>query len=115
MANLTGFRSDRAGLYATKDPASNIQYGLDFTDYLAAGDSITSTTVAISTVSGDSSPLALPTSAIADVNVTGGNLVNVRLSGGSVQNVYTVKITIVTQQGDTDARSFRVIVQEKIL
>ena len=94
MANLTGFRSDRAGLYATKDPASNIQYGLDFTDYLAAGDSITSTT---------------------DVNITGGNLVNVRLSGGSVQNVYTVKITIVTQQGDTDARSFRVIVQEKIL
>ena len=115
MANLTGFRSDNAGLFATKDPASNIQYGLDFTDYLASGDTVSSATVAISTVTGDAAPLQLPTSAIADVNITGGTLVNVRVSGGSVQNVYTIKITIVTQQGDTDARSFRVIVQEKTL
>ncbi len=115
MANLTGFRTDRDGLYAVKDPASNIQYGLDFTDYLNAGDSVSSATVAISTVSGDSSPLALPTNPSTDVTITGGTLVNVRVNGGSVQNVYTIKITIVTSQGDTDARSFRVIVQEKKL
>tara|TARA_Y100000004_G_scaffold195336_1_gene262065 strand:+ start:386 stop:733 length:348 start_codon:yes stop_codon:yes gene_type:complete len=115
MANLTGFRSDRDGLYAVKDPASNIQYGLDFTDYLASGDAISSATVSISTVTGDAAPLQLPTDANTDVNITGGNLVNVRVSGGSVQNVYTIKITIVTSQGDTDARSFRVIVREKTL
>jgi|TARA_E500000318_G_C3542542_1_gene205250 hypothetical protein len=115
MANLTGFRSDRDGLFAVKDPASNIQYGLDFTDYLNAGDSVSSATVAISTVSGDSSPLALPTNPATDVTITGGTLVNIRVHNGSLQNVYTIKVTIVTSQGDTDARSFRVIVQEKKL
>lgn len=115
MANLTGFKSDNNGLYAIKDPASNLQFGLDFTDYLNAGDSISSATVSISTVTGDSSPLALPTDAATDVLVSGGKVVNVRVNGGSVQNVYTVKITIVTSQGDTDARSFRIICQEKTL
>jgi hypothetical protein len=115
MANLTGFRSDRDGIYATKDPDSNIQYGLDFTDYLNAGDSVATATVSISTVSGDASPLALPTDANTDVNISGGTVVNVRLTGGSIQNVYTIKVTIVTSQGDTDARSFRIICQEKKL
>ena len=115
MANLTGFRTDNDGLYAVKDPASNIQYGLDFTDYLNAGDSVSSATVSISTITGDAAPLALPTDAATDVTITGGTLVNVRVNGGSVQNVYTIKVTIVTTQGDTDARSFRVIVQEKKL
>ena len=115
MASLTGFKSDRAGLYGTKDPASNIQFGLDFTDYLSSGDTISSASVSISTVSGDASPLALPTDAATDVNISGGVLVNIRLEGGTVQNVYTIKVTIVTSQGDTDARSFRIICQEKKL
>ena len=115
MANLTGFKSDNSGLYAIKDPASNIQYGLDFTDYLNTGDSISSASVSISTVSGDAAPLQFPTDASTDVLVSAGKVVNVRVSGGSVQNVYTIKITIVTSQGDTDARSFRLICQEKKL
>ncbi|MAG25900.1 hypothetical protein CMI47_10015 [Candidatus Pacearchaeota archaeon] len=115
MANLTGFRRDNDGLFATKDPSSNIQWGLDFTDYLASGDSISSASATISTVTGDSTPLDFPTNMATDVYITGGKLVSIRLEAGSVQNVYTIKVTIVTAQGDTDARSFRVIVQEKTL
>ena len=115
MANLTGAKRDRDGLYFTKDPASNVQFGLDWTDYLASGDSVYSATVSISTVTGDASPLALPTDAATDVTISSGKVVSVRVHNGSVQNVYTVKVTIVTSQGDTDARSFRVVVEEKTL
>lgn len=115
MANLTGARRDNTSLFFVKDTNSNIQFGLDWTDYLKASDSVSSASVTISTVSGDAAPLRLPTDASTDVTVSGGNTVFVRLSGGSIQNVYTIKVTIVTSQGDTDSRSFRIKVQEKLL
>ena len=115
MANLTGYKRDNVSLYITKDPDSNVQYGLDFTDYLNTGDSISSASVTISTVSGDSAPLAFPTNEATDVLITGGVLVNIRLEGGTAGNIYTIKATIVTSQGDTDARSFRIKVEEKLL
>ena len=115
MANLTGAFRDNKSLFFVKDTNSNLQFGLDFTDYLKSSDSISSATATISTVSGDSAPLRLPTDASTDVTVSGGNTVFIRLTGGSVQNIYTIKITIVTSQGDTDSRSFRIEVQEKLL
>lgn len=115
MANLTGARRDQGGLFFTKDPESNVQFGLDFTDYLASGDSVSSATATISTISGDASPLALPTDQSTDVTISSGKVVSVRVHQGSVQNVYTIKVKIVTAQGDTDARSFRVVVEEKKL
>ena len=115
MANLTGARKDQAGLFFIKDPASNIQFGLDFTDYLQSGHSVSSATATISTISGDSAPLAFPTNVNTDVTVSGGAVVSVRVNGGTAQNVYTIKVTIVTNNGDTDARSFRIVVEEKKL
>ena len=115
MANLTGFKRDNDGLYIEKDPASNIQYALDFTDYLNSGDTITAATTTIESITGDSAPLAFPTDQATDVYVTGGTLVNIRLENGTASNIYTVKTTITTTQGDTDARSFRVVVREKVL
>jgi len=115
MANLTGYKRDNTSLYISKDPDSNIQYGLDFTSYLNSGDTISSASTTISTVSGDSAPLAFPTNEATDVYVTGGVLVNIRLEGGTAGNIYTIKTTIVTSQGDTDARSFRIKVEEKLL
>lgn len=115
MANLTGFKRDNDGLYIEKDPASNIQYGLDFTDYLNSGDTVTAATTTLEAITGDLAPLAFPTNSATDVYITGGNLVNIRVEGGTVDNIYTVKTTITTQQGDTDARSFRIIIKEKVL
>lgn len=115
MSNLTGFKRDNNGLYVEKDKDANVQYGLDFTDYLNSGDSVSSATVTISTISGDATPLAFPTNAATDVLITGGVLVNIRLEGGSNGNIYTIKCVITTSQGDTDARSFRIVVKEKVL
>jgi len=115
MANLTGAKKDNDGIYFEKSPSSNIQYGLDFTDYLNSGDTVSSATVTIETISGDAAPLAHPTNASTDILVTGGKLVNIRLSGGTLNNVYDIKCVIVTAQGDTDSRSFRILCTERFL
>ena len=114
MANLTGFRKDLKGAFIEKAAGANIKYGVDWTDYLSSGDAISSASVAIETISGDSSALALPTDASTDV-VIAGALVNIRLNGGSAGNIYNVDVTIVTSNGDTDVRRFRIIITDKHL
>jgi len=90
-------------------------YGIDFTDYLNAGDNLTSATITIQTISGDASPLAHPTAASTDVSIAGDSQVNIRLKDGTVGNEYTVDCKVVTANGDTDSRRFRIIVQRKHL
>ncbi len=114
MANLTGFKSDNKGLYITKDSQANVVYGLDQTDWLPSGDGLSSAVVTIETISGDASPLALPTDASTDVTITGA-LVNIRLNGGSAGNIYNVDVTIVTSNSDTDVRRFRIAITDKHL
>ena len=71
MANLTGFLRDNKGAYIHKDPDANLVYGVDFTEYLNAGDNLTSATITIQTITGDSSPLQHPTAASTDVSISG--------------------------------------------
>lgn len=114
MASLTGFKNDSKGAFIEKHPDANIKYGVDFTDYMASSDNITSATVAIETITGDAAPLQFPTDQATDVNVT-NNVVNIRLSGGTSGNEYNVDTTIVTEDGDTDVRRFRIIIGPKHL
>lgn len=115
MANLTGFLRDNKGAYIIKDPDANIVYGVDWTDYLNAGDNLSSADVTIETISGDSSPLAFPTNEGTDVSLAGGSLVNIRLRNGSEDNEYNIDVKVVTANGDTDSRRFRIIVKRKHL
>ena len=112
MANLTGFKSDNKGLFIVKDSDANVKYGLDWTDWLPAGDSLSTCTVTIETISGDASPLELPTDASTDVTITGA-VTNIRLHQGTTGNIYNIKAKIVTAQGNTDARHFRIVVEDK--
>jgi hypothetical protein len=114
MASLTGFLRDNKGAFITKDPESNIIYGIDWTDYLNAGDNLTSATVTIQSISGDASPLQHPTAASTDVSVT-STQVNIRLEGGTIGKEYTIDCKVVTANGDTDSRRFRIIVEKKHL
>jgi hypothetical protein len=115
VANLTGFKRDNDGAYIEKAPTANLQYAIDFTDYLNSGDSISSATVAISTASGDSTnDLRLPTNAATDVIVT-NPVVNIRLHNGTVGNIYNIRCKITTSYGDVDARHFRIVVKDKVL
>lgn len=114
MANLTGFKKDNKGLYIEKHPDANIQYGIDFTDYLNAGDTISTASTTIETITGDSSPLALPTGAGTDITITQA-LVSIRLNGGTTGNEYNVDVQITTTSGDTDSRRFRIVIGPKHL
>jgi len=114
MANLTGFQRDNVGLYIVKDSQANVQYGLDFTDYLQTGHTISSAVVTIQAITGDASPLAHPTNAATDVVVT-NPVVNIRLRNGTDGNIYNIRCKIVTSGGDTDARHFRIVVKDKVL
>jgi len=114
MASLTGFKRDNKGAFIEKHPDANIQYGVDWTDYLNSGDAINSATATIETITGDASPLALPTDASTDVVVSGA-VVNVRLNGGTTGNEYNVDVRINTVNGDADVRRFRIIIGPKHL
>ena len=114
MANLTGFQRDNAGLYIVKDPQANVQYGLDWSDWLQTGHTISSAVVTIQTITGDASPLALPTNAATDVVVT-TPVVNIRLHNGTAGNIYNIRCKITTSYGDVDARHFRIVVKDKVL
>ena len=114
MANLTGFKRDQKGAFIEKHPDANIQYAVDWTDYLNSGDTINTATATIETITGDASPLALPTDASTDVVVSGA-VVNVRLNGGTSGNEYNVDVRINTLNGDADVRRFRIIIGPKHL
>lgn len=115
MANITGFNKDSKGIFIVKDPTANVTYTLDWSEYLQSGAIISSASVTIQTISGDTSPLALPTDAATDVTIITNNKVKIRLNAGSVGNVYQVACTIVTDGADTDTRRFRVVVKENNL
>jgi hypothetical protein len=114
MADLTGFQKDITGIYINKDPDANLTYALDFVDYLAQGDSLSTATVTIGTISGDSAPLAFPTSAAADVSVAGTKVI-FRVNAGTAGYIYPIQVTITTADGDTDSRHFRIVVKDKQL
>tara|TARA_R100000951_G_scaffold105619_1_gene99536 strand:+ start:661 stop:1005 length:345 start_codon:yes stop_codon:yes gene_type:complete len=114
MANLTGFTTGINGAVISKDPEANLVYGVDWSDYLNAGDNLASATATIQTITGDASPLAHPTAASTDVSIS-STQVNIRLNGGTVGNQYTVDCKITTNNGDTDSRRFRIIIEKKNL
>jgi PBP1b-binding outer membrane lipoprotein LpoB len=114
MANLTGAKKDNTGLYFVKDSTANVKYGLDFTDYLSANDSLSTATVSISAIAGDASPLAFPTNQATDVNIASA-LVSIRLRNGTNGNIYTVTCTVTTANGDTDTRRFRIKIEDRLL
>lgn len=115
MANITGFNKDSKGIFIVKDPTANVAYTLDWSEYLPTGNIISSASVTIQTISGDSTPLAHPTDAATDVTIVANNKVSIRLQAGTAGNVYQIATTIVTDGGDTDTRRFRVVVKENTL
>ena len=119
MSDLTGFLRDNIGIYIVKDPDANITYSLDWTNYLNTGDTLLDDstgepTVTLGTISGDASPLAFPTSHAVDVSATTTKVV-LRVNAGTAGNVYPVEVKVVTTDGDTDVRHFRIICEDKQL
>jgi len=107
MATLTGFKEDRVGVYIEKDPYAVLDYTLDWTNWLPSGDTISTHTVTVSTISGDTSPLAKDSSSNTDYLVTG------IISGGTAGNIYNVEYRVVTAGSKQDSRNIRIKVLER--
>lgn len=115
MANITGYQTDSQGIYIVKDPTANVIYTVDWSEYLATGDTLSSATITIQDVDGDITALQHPTDAGTDVAIIDSNKVAFRLSGGSAGFVYNIACSVITTDGDTDTRHFRVIVKDNRL
>lgn len=107
MANLTGFKQDRVGVYIEKDPYAVLDYSLDWTNWLPSGESISAVTVNVETISGDSSPLTL------DLATNTSYIATAYLSGGTAGNTYNVEYQITTDDSKKDSRNIRVKVVER--
>ena len=109
MATLTGFLQDNEGSYIDKDPSAILSYTIDWQYWLPAGTTISTSTWAASTITGDTSPISL----VANSNT--GTTAIIKLSGGTANNIYTITNTITTSGTLTDRRHFRIKVKNRTL
>jgi len=107
MATLTGFKTDRVGTYIEKDPYAVLDYSLDWTNWMPAGETISTITVTAETISGDSAPLTIDSTSNTDYVATAF------ISGGTVGNIYNVEYKITTDNSKQDSRNFRIKVIER--
>ena len=89
---------------AIKDPQSVLDYAVDWSSWLASGDTITSSSWS---VSGPDSALVIDTDTNDDSSAT------VWLSGGSIALTYKVVNRVVTDQGRTDDRTIEIEIKNK--
>ena len=78
MATLTGYKTDRVGAFIEKDPFAQLDYSLDFSNYLPTGDTIN--TVSVSVDSGITVVSTSNTDTVATAIISGG-------TAGSIYNV----------------------------
>lgn len=107
MPSQTGFREDRVGVYIEKDPYAVLDYTLDWTNWMAAGDEISAVSITAETISGDSAPLAV------DLATNTAVLATAYLSGGTAGNIYNIEYRIDTNNGLKDSRNIRIKVVER--
>jgi hypothetical protein len=101
--NRTGFQQTSTGLEITKDTEAQIIYTFDWSDYLATGDSLSTSTYTVAARRNDPSPVSIVSQGIASANTK----TYVELSGGQENKVYIVTCKITTADGVVDRRNFR--------
>ena len=108
MANITGYNRDRAGIYIEKDPEATLDYTLNWADWLTSSSTtITGSTWSVSADASDTDPVTISGNSYNTLIST------VTLTGGTVNEVYTIYNTITTAGGNTERRNFRVIVKNR--
>ena len=102
----TGYKKDIVGSYISKDPAASLQYSVDWSDWVPAGDAIATATF-----------VQESTHTAANLNIGGvstvTNVASATISSGAAGEIYTVKNTITTTGGFTDVRRFRIRVENR--
>jgi hypothetical protein len=109
MTQLTGFRTDREGAYIVKDPQAELDYSIDWSDWIDSGDAINSSVWTVETVTGDTNNL----DNYQDSYSAGTSITTVWLRRGTLGNNYRVTNRITTANGLKDERYFRVFVKDR--
>lgn len=84
-----------------KDPSSVLDYGIDWSEWLATGETISTSTWTV------------PTGITEDSSSKSDTSTLIWLSGGTAGNVYELTNKIVTTGGRTCERSIMIIVEER--
>ena len=131
MATLTGYKRDIDGLYIDKDPESILVYTVDWTNWLASGESIIdtadittgqgaesstdtyTTSVTAEQLSGDIAETKLRVDSYAKHN--NGKKINFVLSHGTPGKIYKVTIKIVTDENEVCEKFMRIVCKERSL
>ena len=108
----SGFKKDVQGTYIVKDPDAIIVYTIDWSDWLPGTSNISTSTWTLSTVSGDGN-LAL--AKVSDGITSANQHTYIEVQKGTDGNTYIAKNTVVTSDGTTDVRRFRIRVQDRYL
>lgn len=111
MTTITGFKADQYGAYIEKDPDAILDYSIDWTDWLAQGDSLQTSVWTVSTVTADYRPLVQNSNTVNTVTSVG----TVFIGNGSAGNTYTLTNRITTDSGLTDERYFRMRIKNRSL
>jgi len=107
MATTTGFYKDNEGTLIDKDTEATLDYLISWSQWLPSGDTISTSSWSVESISGDADPLASTDTGETDTTTT------ITLSGGTSGNMYKVYNTITTVGGLTDRRYFRVKVKAR--
>jgi hypothetical protein len=103
----SGFLKDIVGAYIPKDSRAQLQYGVDWTDWLGASDSISTATWRVETTGTGLVTLSSP--------VVFDNVTAVTVSGGTTGTVYTLAVDMTTASSYKDTRRFRIKVENRYL
>lgn len=98
----TGFEYKNNLLQIDKDPTAVLTYTFDWVEWLEVGDNLLSAVYTVQTRANDPKPLLKVSAGIT------GTKTYVQLSQGQLDKVYTVTVKVVTTDGLTDSRNFRV-------
>ena len=109
MSTITGYKQDTQGVWIPKDPEAQLVYSMDWSQWLATGQTIVSVDYTENSRVNDTAPLVIESEGVAN----SGTLTYCELSGGAVGKVYTVTAEITTDDGSTDRRAFKVRVENR--
>jgi hypothetical protein len=102
--NRTGFFQTNQGLEIDKDVEAVMIYTFDWSTWLDSGDTIATVDYTVAARINDPSPITIVDSGITDSDSD----TYVQLGGGQVNKTYIVTAKVVTGNGVTDRRNFRV-------
>jgi hypothetical protein len=105
----TGYEQDAQGVWIAKDPSARLIYSFDWTEWLAANDTISTVAYTLQVRTNDPAPLVRQSQGVTNA----GKVTFVELSGGQVGKIYTITALVTTSSGGIDRRNFRVKVENR--